>query len=133
MVIGADGKKDECTVARFVEAGIKPMILNATNCKTITALAKSPYIEQWPGVRIQVFATQVKAGGDVVDALRIRPKSPGAALPELTPTHEKWAGAVESIKGGKITVEGIRKRFGLSEANEAALVKAAGDGAVPNA
>ena len=34
-VIGTDGKKDDCVVCYFVE-NAKPMILNATNMKTIT-------------------------------------------------------------------------------------------------
>ena len=76
MIIGADGKKEECIVARFHERDIKPMILNATNCKTITKLAGSPFIENWQGMKIQLFVEKVKAFGDVVEALRIRPFKP---------------------------------------------------------
>lgn len=74
-VTGADGKKEECMVARFREAA-KPMILNVTNCKTIEKLYKTPYIEEWAGRKIQLYAEKVKAFGDVVDALRIRPYVP---------------------------------------------------------
>ena len=45
-VIGPDGKKDDCVVCHFSE-NVKPMILNATNMKTITKLYKTPYIEEW--------------------------------------------------------------------------------------
>ena len=76
MIIGADGKKEECIVARFHERDIKPMILNATNCKTITKLAGSPFIENWQGMKIQLFVEKVKAFGDVVEALRVRPFKP---------------------------------------------------------
>ena len=66
-ITNADGKKEECTVAHFTApAGIKPMILNPTNCKTIEKVAGTPYIEQWQGVMIQLYVTQVKAFGDVV-------------------------------------------------------------------
>ena len=75
IVIGPDGKKEECTVARFVE-NEKPMILNTTNCKTITKIHKTPFIEEWSGKRIQIYVAQVKAFGEVVDALRIRDKVP---------------------------------------------------------
>lgn len=71
-VVGSDGKKEECTVAHFAEPGIKPMILNVTNCKTIANLYKTPYIEQWAGRRIQIYTESVRAFGETVDALRIR-------------------------------------------------------------
>lgn len=71
-VKGSDGKEEECTVARFVEKDIKPMILNATNSKIITKLYNTPYIEDWQGRKIQIYATKVKAFGELVEALRIR-------------------------------------------------------------
>lgn len=74
-VVGADGKKETCSVMRFME-DVKPMILNATNSKTITKLLKTPYIEQWSGRKIQIYVESVKAFGEVVDALRIRPFLP---------------------------------------------------------
>lgn len=76
MVTGADGKKENCTVLHFVEPNIKPMILNATNAKIITKLYKTPYIEDWEGRLIQIYVDRVRAFGDVVDALRIRPFIP---------------------------------------------------------
>lgn len=70
-----DGKKEPCSVMRFVEK-VKPMILNATNNKTIAKLFKTPYVEQWAGKKIQIYVEKVKAFGDVWDALRIRPFLP---------------------------------------------------------
>lgn len=70
-----DGKKEDCMVMKFAEPQ-KPMIINATNCKTITKLYKTPYVEQWTGRKIQLFVDNVKAFGDVVEALRIRPFTP---------------------------------------------------------
>ena len=80
-VVGADGKKEECMVMRFQE-NIKPMIVNSTNAKTIQKLYKTPYIEEWSGRKIQLFVDQVKAFGDVVEALRIRTKIPASAKVE---------------------------------------------------
>ncbi len=71
VVTGTDGKKETCSVMRF-EENVKPMVLNATNSKTITKLFKTPYIEEWVGKQIQIYAEKVKAFGEVVDALRIR-------------------------------------------------------------
>ena len=70
VVIGSDGKKEECIVCYFKE-DVKPMILNVTNCKTIEKITGTPYIEQWSGNIIQISVKKVKAFGDVVDALRV--------------------------------------------------------------
>lgn len=80
MVMGADGKKEQCIVCHWRE-DVKPMILNATNCKMIAKLLKSPYIEQWSGHRIQIGSEKVKAFGDVVDALRVRKNLPADEKP----------------------------------------------------
>ena len=74
-VTGPDGKKEDCTVMHFAEK-VKPMILNVTNAKTITKIYNTPYIENWAGKKIQIYVAQVKAFGDLVDALRIRPFIP---------------------------------------------------------
>ena len=84
MVVGPDGKKEECIVAHFMEKDVKPMILNSTNCKTIQKLYKTPYIEDWQGRKIQIYADMVKAFGEIVEALRIRPNIPKQAEPNST-------------------------------------------------
>jgi hypothetical protein len=80
QVTGPDNRKEDCTVMYFVE-NAKPMIVNATNAKTITKLYKTPYIEEWAGKKVQIYSTEVKAFGDVVEALRIRQKIPAQAVP----------------------------------------------------
>jgi hypothetical protein len=75
IVTGADGKKEECTIVYWREDQ-KPLILNRTNAKTITKLKESPYIEDWPGLRVQLYVARVKAFGEVVDAVRVRPYPP---------------------------------------------------------
>lgn len=76
-VTGADGKKELCAVMHFAE-DVKPMVLNATNSKTITKVLKTPYVENWAGKKIIVYATMVKAFGDMVEALRVRDYLPVA-------------------------------------------------------
>lgn len=71
MVVGADGKKEECMVCSFTDSP-KPMILNSTNAKMIAKLLKTPYIEDWAGHKIQIGVESVKAFGEVVEALRVR-------------------------------------------------------------
>jgi len=71
-VNGPDGKREECMVMRFAEKGIKPMIVNATNAKTMEKIFGTPIIEDWIGRQVQIGVEQVKAFGETVDALRIR-------------------------------------------------------------
>jgi hypothetical protein len=58
------------------------MILNKTNCKTITKVYKTPYIEDWANRKIQIYVEQVKAFGDIVEALRIKKLIPKVAAPK---------------------------------------------------
>ena len=120
QVKGADGKSEECTVCYLV--GTKPMILNKTNQKIMEKLFSSPYIEDWAGKKMILHVARVKAFGDTVDALRVKPTAP--KLPELTPTHEKWEAAKTAIKAGNTNVADIRKSYILSSDNEKLLTAA---------
>ena len=80
VVTGNCGRKEQCMVAHFKE-NVKPMILNRTNAKTITKVCGSPYIEDWNGKRITLYADTTRFGGDIVECLRIRPYAPPAAKP----------------------------------------------------
>ncbi len=66
----ADGTQ-ECVVAYFV-GGKKGMILNKTNCKIISKGLDTPYIENWIGKSIVLYAAKIKAFGEVVEALRVK-------------------------------------------------------------
>ncbi len=94
LVKGSDGSEKSCTVAKL--KGEKPFILNRTNCKTLTKVFKTPYIENWKGKKIIVYAESVKAFGETVDALRIRPTEP--QKPELNPASAKWIGAIQALR-----------------------------------
>ncbi len=74
-LIGQDGRASLCIVAHLV--GEKPLVLNKTNCKAISKLLETPYIEEWAGHRIALGVQRVKAFGEDVDAVRVRPKLPG--------------------------------------------------------
>ena len=100
-VVGTDGKKEVCSVCHFREKNVKPMILNATNSKTIAKLFDSPYVEDWVGHRIQIGIERVKAFGDVWDALRVRAFHPVPAAEEI-PTVCADCGA-EILAAGKLT------------------------------
>ena len=64
VVTGSGGKKEECTVAHLV--GQKPLILNVTNSKSIHKLY-GPYIEDWRGKQITLYASTTKLAGEIVE------------------------------------------------------------------
>lgn len=74
VVKDQNGKDGECIVARI--RGAKPMILNKTNCKIISKIYETPYIEDWVGKQIIIYSAKVKVAGDIVDALRIKAVKP---------------------------------------------------------
>lgn len=121
MVVGTDGKKEECCVMHFQERDVKPMILNVTNSKTLERMYGTPYIEEWPGRKVQLYAAKVNAFGTEVEALRIRPKEPVAQKPELVPGTDKWRNAVQSVIDGNATIEFIKSKRTLSAENEEIL------------
>lgn len=109
-VIGADGKKDDCVVCYFYE-NVKPMILNSTNMKMIAKLYKTNFIEDWVGKKIQIGVEQVKAFGDIVDALRVRKTVPSVKdEPSQTYNCEDCG-------------EALKPASGLSESQLAAYTK----------
>jgi hypothetical protein len=122
LVTGSGGEKEECIVASLENQ--KPLILNKTNCKTIEKLVGSPYIEDWSGKKITLYAEKVKAFGEVVDALRVR-KQVADDREELTPTSNRWTGAVEALVNGKCDMNLIKRNFKLDKANEELLRKEA--------
>lgn len=94
-ITGSQGKKEHCTVAHLVNQ--KPMILNVTNSKSIAKLY-GPFIEDWAGKRITLFATTTKLAGDVVECLRIRPKVTVKVAQPIT--DARLTNAINAIKGG---------------------------------
>lgn len=104
IVTNPDGRKEECPVVHFTEKE-KPMILNVTNMKTISKIAGSPYVEDWHGIKIQLYTALVKAFGEEMEALRIRPKAPQATKPVLDQNYKGWNAAINALKQGETTVE----------------------------
>lgn len=77
---GEGGRVDIRPVAKFREFN-EPMVLNVTNCKTITKLFKTPFIEEWVDRKIVLYAdmnVQVGNGrnAETTEGLRVRPILP---------------------------------------------------------
>lgn len=114
----AGGKKEDHIVMHL--QGNKPMILNATNSKSIHRLY-GPYIEDWAGKQITLYASTARFGNDLVECLRIRPSVPAAT--KKTISRDRLARALEQIKAGSYTVAKLRAGFALTD-SQAALVDA---------
>ena len=103
-VTTAEGKSQKA-VLHFKERGVKSMILNVAKSKAIAKVANSKYIEDWHGVRIQLYIDDnVEAFGDVVSAVRVRPYPP-----RIKPTESLiCADCNQTIEGdGKYTASQI--------------------------
>lgn len=119
IITGTGGKKEECTVAHL--QGVKPFILNATNSKSIAKLY-GPYIEDWAGQRITLYASTAKLAGDTVECLRIRPKVADYAAPPIT--EDRLDKAIASIKAGTFSTDKLRHKFALTVEQDARMVAA---------
>lgn len=98
--------KDFFNTAYFVEDHIrdgeklKPMILNATNSRTVKCLVNSPFIDDWSNLPVTVYVdSKVRMMGEFVDGLRISIEKPRLTKPELAPDNIKaWARAIDACK-----------------------------------
>jgi hypothetical protein len=124
----ANGKGENCTVAHWTDKAFKPMILNVTNKKRICKLYKTKDTEKLKGKSVIIGIDQVKAFGDIYDALRIRPRMPqvkNAVLPKCEQCGKDINAA------GSMNPEQVanyrKKRYGKALCDECA--KAAAEGA----
>lgn len=121
-VTGNNGKKEMCMVLYFKEKDYKPMILNRTNAKSITALVGSPYVEKWQGQRITLYATTTRLGGDTVECLRIRP----TVSEKTAPIHCDICGTIIEGAAGLSAEQfamNTRKKFGKNLCMDCAMAE----------
>lgn len=77
------GRKSKKPIVHFKEQGIKPLICNKTNGKTIAAMYGN-FVEAWKGKRVTLYrgSTRNPEDGGNVDCIRIRPGAPAAFTEE---------------------------------------------------
>ena len=98
-IVTAEGKSKK-PVAHWREPGNKPMILNVARSKNIEKVAGSPYFEDWPGVQVQLYIEHgIKAFGEVVSAVRVRPHKPRIKKQEPVPPCADCNNAIEPAMG----------------------------------
>lgn len=119
--------QESFNTAYFVEKEIRPgeelrpMILNATNSRTMRALTGSPFIEDWAGTAITIYVdANVRFGRDTVEGLRISTEPPRKDKPFLEQGTAAWGHAVAAVKRDK-SFDAIEKRMRISGESKAAL------------
>ena len=118
-ITGSGGKKEDCMVAHLISQ--KPLILNVTNSKSIQKLY-GPYIEDWAGKDITLYASTTKLAGEIVECLRIRPSVPRREKPGIQ--EGRLDNAIKQIKAGTYTVEKLESQFALTDAQKAKVQEA---------
>ena len=91
------GKKIDANIAYFVE-GIKPLVLNAGNSKTVSKLAGSVFVENWNNIPVQLYIDpNVSMKGQITGGVRISPNKIKArqVIARNTPM---WNNAIAAYK-----------------------------------
>lgn len=120
------GKKEDHSLAYLVET--KPLILNTTNSKTIEKLY-GPYIEDWAGRRITLYASTTKLGSEMVECLRIRTKVPAEVKEPLT--DARMDKALAAVRKGDFAAATIRVKYALTDSQVARLAEVEAELAAP--
>jgi hypothetical protein len=120
--------KDVFNTAYFVEKEIrpgeklKPMILNASNSKTMSGITGSAFIDDWQNVRVTVYVDpNVRFGKDIVSGLVISPNVPEKKY--LSPDNAKgWGNAKDAYKRDG-NLDSVLSRVSMSDEHQEQLKK----------
>ncbi len=85
-------KKEEQKLAVYFKGTEKGLLLNKTNANSIAMLLKSDQTEDWPGGRVRLYPTEVQAGGEVHQTIRIK-----AAVGTVEEAEENETAAVDAL------------------------------------
>jgi hypothetical protein len=116
------GKKEVHSIMYL--KGQKPMILNATNSKSIHKLY-GPYIEDWAGKQVTLYASTAKLSGEMVECLRIRPSVPVREKQSIT--DQRLDAALAQVKAGTYTLAKLRAQFTLTNDQRAVVADFEGE------
>jgi len=117
MVKDATGSESECLIVHLQNQ--KPLICNKTNAKSIAKATGSPFIEDWKGKQIALYIASVRAFGETVDGLRVRPTT--VKIKALS--DDEFKKLLEAIKSGKYTVEKAMDSFKFTEVQMNILIQ----------
>lgn len=117
--VSVAGRKGNHNIAYFKEK-IKPMVLNATNCKVVKSFCKnSPFVEDWKNVVVTLYIDpNVTMRGELVGGLRISKVQPKVQIPVK---KEKTFFGDEHFEGAaiaKATIEMVKMKYKITPAME---------------
>jgi len=120
MGVRVAGKKGNFNIAYFNE-GIKPLVLNATNSKTMKSLSGgSAFVEDWRNITVGLYIDpSASFAGEVTGGVRINP-NPVQKRQELQPNTKAWDNAVIAYRRDN-SLDAVKKRIDISEENEKLL------------
>lgn len=96
----------------------KPIILNATNRKTLKKVTETEYIEDMIGKKIQLTTKKIKAFGEIHDAIRIVASKPS----DLTAKPIDVKACIDKLKTSKTLAE-LQTAWDSLNANEKATTE----------
>lgn len=119
--------KDLFNTAHFSEKELrpgeplKPMILNASNSKTMKALTGSHWIDDWKDIHVTIYVDHnVRFGKETVEGLRISPYA--AERRYLTPVQVKaWANAKAAYRRDG-NLDAVLEKVSMSDDHQAQLM-----------
>ena len=120
-VMNADGRNEECLVAHLKDH--KPLIVNKTNAKAIAKVCGSNYIEDWKGKQIALYISNVKAFGELVEAIRVRTVAPKAKSKRKL-NDDDFKKLVKAVADGSYNLEDALPNFVLNDAQRSILLQA---------
>jgi hypothetical protein len=111
------GKKGNFNIAYFQE-GIKPLVLNATNSKTMKLLSGgSSFVEDWAGIPVGLYIDpSASFAGEITGGVRINPNAVQKRA-ELLPNTPAWDNAVIAYKRDG-NLDNVLSRVDVSQANQ---------------
>ena len=115
--VAVAGRKGNHNIAYFKE-NIKPLVLNATNSKTMKALCGgSSFIEDWSSVPVKLYIDPSAKFGDNIGGVRIHPNAP-TQKKELTPEMSSaWNNAILAMeRDGNLSK--VLERMTISDTNQ---------------
>jgi len=120
-VMNADGRNEECLVAHLKDQ--KPLIVNKTNAKAIAKVCGSNYIEDWKGKQIALYISNVKAFGELVEAIRVRTVAPKAKSKRKL-NDDDFKKLVKAVADGSYNLEDAIANFVLNDSQRSILLQA---------
>ena len=119
------GRKINANIAYFVEP-IKPLVLNATNSKTVKALSGgSPFVEDWNNILVKLYIdSNAKLKGETVGGVRVHPDAPRATKPVLKQGTKAWDNAVAAYQRDG-NLKAVLERVTISKVDQELIIQQA--------